>query len=79
MLKPRAALFHSLTGEPAHSPEGIAQRIAPAKATVLLKQVIVFTWSMVTTDGTVVGGGTDILALDEDGRIRTDHQHIGIE
>jgi hypothetical protein len=33
---------------------------------------------MVTT-GTreAVGGGVDVLALDADGRIRTDHQFIG--
>lgn len=49
------------------------------EATLLLKQVVACTWSMVTQDGTVVGGGMDVLALDEDGRIRTDHQHIGVE
>ncbi|MVU83167.1 hypothetical protein GPX89_38750 [Nocardia sp. ET3-3] len=48
-------------------------------ATTLLKDVIAFTWSMVTEDGAVVGGGMDVLALNEDGRIRTDHQHIGID
>ncbi|MTE13827.1 hypothetical protein [Nocardia aurantiaca] len=49
------------------------------EVTPLLKQVVAFTWSMVTAGGTVVGGGMDVLALDDDGRIRTDHQHIGIE
>ncbi|BEK96942.1 hypothetical protein [Nocardia seriolae] len=48
-------------------------------ATRLLKNVVAFTWSMVTADGTAVGGGLDVLALDEDGRIRTDHQHIGVD
>lgn len=49
------------------------------EAKPLLKNVIAFTWSMVTDDGTVVGGGMDVLALNEDGRIRTDHQHIGVD
>ena len=32
---------------------------------------------MVTVaDGTVAGSGYDVLALDDDGRIRLDHQHI---
>jgi hypothetical protein len=36
-------------------------------------------WSMVSTStGEVVGGGLDILALDGDGRVRTDHQFIGV-
>ncbi|MFE4459041.1 hypothetical protein ACFROC_16940 [Nocardia tengchongensis] len=48
------------------------------EATALLNHVIAFTWSMVTADGSVVGGGMDVLALDEDGRIRTDHQHIAV-
>jgi hypothetical protein len=33
---------------------------------------------MVTTSGgETVGGGLDVLALDDDGRIRTDHQYVG--
>ncbi|WP_405497639.1 hypothetical protein [Nocardia sp. NBC_00511] len=47
--------------------------------TRLLNQVVAVRWSMAKPDGAVVGGGLDILALDEDGRIRTDHQHIGID
>ncbi|GAB2555354.1 hypothetical protein [Nocardia heshunensis] len=58
---------------------GETRFVQRGEVTVLLKQVIAFSWSMVTTDGTVVGGGMDVLALDEDGRIRTDHQHIGID
>ncbi|MFI6600210.1 hypothetical protein ACIBHX_28535 [Nonomuraea sp. NPDC050536] len=47
--------------------------------TVLLSNLVVVRWSMVST-GTreVVGGGLDVLALDGDGRIRTDHQFIGV-
>lgn len=48
------------------------------QTTTLLNHVIAITWSMVTEDGAVVGGGLDVLALDEHGRIRTDHQHIAI-
>jgi ketosteroid isomerase-like protein len=34
-------------------------------------------WEMVSvTDGTVAGRGYDVLALDNDGRILLDHQHI---
>lgn len=46
---------------------------------VLLSNVIGVRWSMVSVrDGEVVGGGLDILALDGEGRIRTDHQFIGV-
>ncbi|WP_165978358.1 hypothetical protein [Actinomadura darangshiensis] len=44
---------------------------------VLLPDVIGVRWSMVTADGgEAVGGGLDVLSLDGDGRIRTDHQFI---
>ena len=33
---------------------------------------------MSTSTGQAVGGGLDILALDSDGRILTDHQFIGV-
>ena len=34
-------------------------------------------WEMVViADGTVAGSGYDVLALDDDGRILLDHQHI---
>jgi hypothetical protein len=44
---------------------------------VLTPRVIGLRWSMVTSAGDVVGGGLDVLALDDDGRIRTDHQYVG--
>lgn len=45
---------------------------------VLAPRIIGVRWSMVTTaDGETVGGGLDVLALDDDGRIRTDHQYVG--
>jgi hypothetical protein len=45
---------------------------------VLAPRVIGVRWSMVTTaSGEAVGGGLDVLALDDDGRIRTDHQYVG--
>ncbi|TDC12236.1 hypothetical protein [Actinomadura bangladeshensis] len=51
---------------------------AAAEPAVLLPDVVAVRWTMVTT-GTreTVGGGVDVLALDADGRIRTDHQFIG--
>ena len=51
---------------------------AAAEPAVLLPDVVAVRWSMVAT-GTrePVGGGLDVLALDADGRIRTDHQFIG--
>ncbi|MEV0294632.1 hypothetical protein [Nocardia sp. NPDC050710] len=48
-------------------------------ATQLSVRLVGFGWAMAQADGTVVGGGYDILALDDDGRIRLDHQHIGID
>ncbi|WP_280294768.1 hypothetical protein [Nocardia abscessus] len=37
------------------------------------------TWHMVAeADGAVVGGGYDVIALDDEGRIRWDHQYIGV-
>lgn len=36
-------------------------------------------WEMVSVaDGTVAGRGYDVLALDDDGRILLDHQHIAV-
>jgi ketosteroid isomerase-like protein len=36
-------------------------------------------WEMVSlADGTVAGRGYDVLALDDDGRILLDHQHIAL-
>ncbi|WP_188191865.1 hypothetical protein [Nonomuraea sp. SYSU D8015] len=47
---------------------------------LLLPGVLGIRWSMVSTrTGERVGGGLDILALDEEGRVRTDHQFIGTD
>ena len=46
-------------------------------AVVLAPALVGLAWEMVTVaDGTVVGGGYDVLVLDDDGRILLDHQHI---
>jgi hypothetical protein len=45
----------------------------------LMPTVFGIRWSMVSVrTGEVVGGGLDVLALDGDGRIRTDHQFVGV-
>jgi hypothetical protein len=52
---------------------------ACGQATQLSVNLIGLTWAMVSrTDGSVAGGGYDVLALDDDGRIRVDHQFIGV-
>ncbi|MFQ6330251.1 hypothetical protein ACLMAL_29525 [Nocardia sp. CWNU-33] len=52
---------------------------ASGQATQLSVNLVGITWLMVSqADGSVVGGGYDVLALDEDGRIQSDHQHIGV-
>jgi hypothetical protein len=52
--------------------------VADGDAVLLKPRVIGVRWSMVTaTGGETVGGGLDVLALDDDGRIRTDHQYVG--
>ncbi|QFY13500.1 hypothetical protein GBF35_49260 [Nonomuraea phyllanthi] len=49
------------------------------EASLLLQNVVAIRWSMVSTrTREAVGGGLDILALDGDGRVRTDHQFIGV-
>ncbi|MEW9528564.1 hypothetical protein [Microbispora sp. NPDC049125] len=46
---------------------------------LLLPGVLGVRWSMVLIrTGEAVGGGLDVLALDGDERIRTDHQFIGV-
>ena len=46
-------------------------------AVLLAPALVGLAWDMVTlADGTVAGNGYDVLALDDDGRIRLDHQHI---
>jgi hypothetical protein len=47
-------------------------------ASHLLSNVVTFTWTMASrTGGGIAGGGLEILALDNEGRIRTDYQFIG--
>ena len=41
-----------------------------------LGRVVKFGWEMVATDGTVAATGIDVLELDDDGRILTDHQFV---
>ncbi|MFI0412211.1 hypothetical protein [Actinomadura sp. 3N508] len=50
---------------------------ADGEPAVLQSNVIALRWTMLST-GTreVLGGGLDVLSLDDDGRIRTDHQFI---
>jgi hypothetical protein len=44
----------------------------------LLPNVVTLPWAMVSREGEeVAGGGVEVLALDDDGRIRTDFQFIG--
>ncbi|MFB4303492.1 hypothetical protein [Actinomadura sp. NTSP31] len=51
---------------------------AAEKATVLMPNVLAVRWSTVSVStGEAVGGGLDVIALDDEGRIRTDHQFIG--
>jgi hypothetical protein len=46
-------------------------------AVLLAPGLIGLGWDMVTVaDGTVAGGGYDVMVLDDDGRILLDHQHI---
>jgi hypothetical protein len=50
---------------------------AGGDAVLLAPALVGLAWDMVTVaDGTVVGSGYDVLVLDDDGRIRLDHQHI---
>ncbi|MFC5826517.1 hypothetical protein [Nonomuraea insulae] len=52
---------------------------AAEEALLLLPNVLGIRWSMVSTStGETVGGGLDILSLDGDGRLHTDHQFIGV-
>ncbi|MEU7748923.1 hypothetical protein [Nonomuraea sp. NPDC049158] len=46
-------------------------------AILLAPGLVGLAWEMVAVaDGTVAGSGYDVLALDDDGRILLDHQHI---
>ncbi|GAA4572296.1 hypothetical protein GCM10023193_63330 [Planotetraspora kaengkrachanensis] len=52
---------------------------AAGEPVLLLSNVLALRWSMVSArTGEAVGGGLDVLALDGDGRIGTDHQFIGV-
>lgn len=51
---------------------------AAADPAVLAANVVAVPWSMVTAGAREpVGGGVDVLYLDAEGRIRTDHQFVG--
>ena len=41
-----------------------------------LGRIVKFGWEMVGTDGLVAATGTDVFELDDDGRIRADHQFV---
>jgi len=46
-------------------------------AVLLAPALVGLAWEMVTVaNGTVAGSGYDVIALDDDGRILLDHQHI---
>jgi hypothetical protein len=50
---------------------------AGGDAVLLAPALVGLGWDMVTVaDGTVAGSGYDVIALDDDGRILLDHQHI---
>jgi hypothetical protein len=51
-----------------------------ADAVLLMAPALIgLAWEMVTvTDGTVAASGYDVLALDDNGRILLDHQHIAL-
>ncbi|MBO2448964.1 hypothetical protein J4573_17815 [Actinomadura barringtoniae] len=70
-MEARVTRAYEMFIEPGHS-------FVPAgEVSILLANVVAVGWSMVTADGGVVGGGMDVLAIDDDGKIRTDHQFIG--
>lgn len=59
-------------GEYAFQPTGNADAVV-----LMAPGLIGLTWEMVNiADGTVAGRGYDVLALDSNGRILLDHQHI---
>lgn len=43
---------------------------------VRLRNIVKFNWEMVSVGGDVAGVGTEVIVLDEDGRIKTDYQFI---
>ncbi|MBF6222337.1 hypothetical protein IU479_30040 [Nocardia abscessus] len=53
--------------------------VGKGPAVRLSVNLIGLTWHMVAkADRAVVGGGYDVIALDDEGRIRWDHQYIGV-
>lgn len=66
----RAYEMFIASGEHAFVARGTPSRLSP--------NVVTLGWAMVSTaSGDPVGGGVDVLALDNDGRIRIDYQFIG--
>ncbi|WP_327147204.1 hypothetical protein [Nocardia sp. NBC_01329] len=58
-------------GENEFAPGGPAMRLAG--------NLIGIAWRMVATkDGAVTGGGYDVVLVGDDGRIRWDHQYVGV-
>jgi hypothetical protein len=56
---------------------GVHTFVAAGDAVLLAPALVGLGWEMVTVaDGTVAGSGYDVMALDDDGRILLDHQHI---
>jgi hypothetical protein len=52
---------------------------AAGDAVLLAPGLVGLGWDMVTVaDGSVAGSGYDVMALDDDGRIVLDHQHIDL-
>jgi hypothetical protein len=68
----RVARAYTMFVEP-----GVHTFVARGDAVLLAPALIGLGWDMVAVaDGTVAGGGYDVIALDDDGRILLDHQHI---
>ncbi|MGW0250439.1 hypothetical protein ACWDYH_27800 [Nocardia goodfellowii] len=51
--------------------------VSRGPATQLSTGLVGLGWDMLAADGTVAGGGYDVIAFDEQGRIRLDSQYIG--
>jgi F0F1-type ATP synthase membrane subunit c/vacuolar-type H+-ATPase subunit K len=52
---------------------------AAGDAVLLAAGLVGLAWEIVAVaDGTVAGSGYDVMALDDDGRILLDHQHIAL-
>jgi hypothetical protein len=53
---------------------GGSNSFRPCDDVVRLHDIVTFSWEMVAADGSVAGGGTEFLMLDDAGRIRADYQ-----